>query len=406
MNDDLWPFARGPGWRFLMASSSVAVLRVSAAGIVLACNRYVEKLTGMDLTGQPWSAMLIEFGPRVALEDWGRADPGPRLLNVCTAAGLPQTLEVTLETIGDEYLLIGEVDAADQARLSGELMELNHELNMLGRELALKNHDLIKAQCQLVESEKMTAIGQLAAGVAHEINNAVGFVKSNLGTSRRYMGEIQRVLQAYAGLEHELTDASRSRLARLKQEVELDYLQEDLDTLFAETLGGVQRIQGIVSDLRTFSQLDSTQDAHANLEQGLDSAIGLIGSERLNKIRIVKDYSGVPEVRGPPSELHQVFLNILLNAVEAIEPPGQITIRTGADTSEVWVEIEDTGKGIAPEHVSRVFEPFFTTKPVGQGVGLGLALSYGVVKRHRGRMSFSSEPGKGTRVRIALPAGD
>lgn len=403
MSNDAAAFCSGPGWPFFLASNSVLVLRVDADETILAANAFATHLIGEALVGQTLASILIDFGHRTSLSDWIGHGPQRRLLNVRTASGLPHTLEATLEPMGVDYLLFGEVNAADQALLSREVLEVNHELNNVSRELALKNDDLIKTQCQLLESEKMAAVGQLAAGLAHEINNAVGFVKSNTGASQRYFSDINRVVQTYEALDHELSENGRSRVARVKQHVGLEDLQQDLDSLFAETFEGIQRIQDLVRDLRTFSNLDGACHTWANPEQGIDSALNMILGDRLNRVKVSKDYAGIPEIRCAPSQLNQVFMSILLNALEAIDPPGVIMVRTGFSAREVWIEIEDSGKGISPEHLQRIFEPFFTTKPVGQGMGLGLALAYGIVKRHRGRIDVMSEPGQGTRVKIVLP---
>lgn len=403
MSNEEVGFCEGSGWPFLLASNSVAVLRVNAEGIILAANVFATKLIGEALVGQTLESIWLDFGQRTNLTDWIGSGQQRRLLNVRTSSGLPQTLEGTIEPLGSDYLLFGEVNAADQAMLSREVLELNHELNNISRELALKNDDLIKTQCQLLESEKMAAVGQLAAGLAHEINNSVGFVKSNTGTCQRYFSDINRVVHLYDELAHELSENGRSRVAGVKQQVELEDLQQDLDSLFAETFEGLQRIQDLVRDLRTFSHLDGAFNTWANPEHGIDSVLSMIRGEWLNKVEVSKHYAGVPEIRCAPSQLNQMFMSILLNALEAIEPPGAIVIRTGCSVREVWIEIKDNGKGIAPEHMQRIFEPFFTTKLAGQGMGLGLALAYGIVKRHRGHLDVISEPGHGTTVTIVLP---
>jgi signal transduction histidine kinase len=249
----------------------------------------------------------------------------------------------------------------------------------------------------------MASIGQLAAGVAHEINNPVGFVKSNLGTLQRYIADLGTVLKAYAEIEHELGEASQASVSQLKKDIDLDYLQQDLDILLTETNDGVQRVQDIVRDLKNFSHVSSTEFVLANLEMGLDSTLNVVWNELKYKAKVVKEYAAIPEIMCAPSQLNQVFMNLLVNASHAIEERGQISIRTTSSEAEVRVEIEDSGRGIPPENLSRIFEPFFTTKPVGKGTGLGLSLSYGIVKKHQGRIEVSSEVGKGTRFTVILP---
>lgn len=288
---------------------------------------------------------------------------------------------------------------------TAELRLANDKLQAERQQQAELIAKLEEAQNQLIQSEKMASIGQLAAGVAHEINNPVGFVKSNLGTLQRYIANIGQVLKAYTEIENELGDSARASVTKLKRELDLDFMQEDLDSLLAETNDGVQRVQDIVRDLKNFSHVSSSEQVWANLESGIDSTLNVVWNELKYKARVIKAYSGIPEIKCVPSQLNQVFMNLLVNASQAIPEQGQITIRTGSSETEVWVEIEDTGRGIPPENIDRIFEPFFTTKPVGQGTGLGLSLSYGIVKKHNGRIELSSEVGKGSRFKVILPRG-
>lgn len=286
---------------------------------------------------------------------------------------------------------------------TGELQSANIKLKAEREQQAALIARLEEAQSQLIQSEKMASIGQLAAGVAHEINNPVGFVKSNLGTLQRYIADLGKVLKAYAEIEHELGEASQASVTQLKKDLELDYLQEDLNVLLAETNDGVQRVQDIVRDLKNFSHVSSSDIVLANLEMGLDSTLNVVWNELKYKAKVVKEYAAIPEIMCAPSQLNQVFMNLLVNASQAIEEHGQISIRTTSSEAEIRIEIEDSGRGIPPENLGRIFEPFFTTKPVGKGTGLGLSLSYGIVKKHHGRIEVSSEVGKGTRFTVILP---
>jgi signal transduction histidine kinase len=262
---------------------------------------------------------------------------------------------------------------------------------------------LEQAQNQLLQSEKMASIGQLAAGVAHEINNPVGFVNSNLGSLQIYAKDLLRLLAAYERAEANLTDSARQEIDRLKAELDVAYLREDIGNLLKESSDGLQRVKRIVQDLKDFSHVGETERNWANLEQGLDSTLNVVWNELKYKAEIVKEYGNIPEIECFPSQLNQVFLNLLMNAAQAIENSGRITVRTGQFEEAVWVEVEDTGTGIEPEHLSRVFEPFFTTKPVGKGTGLGLSLAYGIVQKHGGRIEVRSEPGQGSVFRVVLP---
>jgi len=262
---------------------------------------------------------------------------------------------------------------------------------------------LAEAHNQLLQSEKMASIGQLAAGVAHEINNPVGFVNSNLGTLKHYLEDMFKTLSAYEQSEGELTAETREALDELKRQIDIAYLREDAANLLSESMEGLQRVKRIVQDLKDFAHVGETERQPANLERGLDSTLNVVRNELKYKAEVVKEYGGIPEIECVSSQLNQVFLNLLMNAVQAIEDHGRITLRTGQEEENVWVEVEDTGKGIKPEHLERIFEPFFTTKPVGAGTGLGLSLSYGIVQKHGGRIEVKSTQGKGTTMRVWLP---
>jgi PAS domain S-box-containing protein len=262
---------------------------------------------------------------------------------------------------------------------------------------------LEETQMQLLQSEKMASIGQLAAGVAHEINNPIGFVNSNLSTLQEYVDGMLRLLAAYERIEDTLVNEALQDITHLKQEIDIGYLRGDIGNLLAESLDGLQRVRRIVKDLKDFSHVGELEQQSANLESGLDSTLNVVWNEIKYKADVVKEYGGIPEVNCIASQLNQVFMNLLINAVQAIEEHGRITLRTGHDEKNVWVEVEDTGKGIRPEQLGKIFDPFFTTKSVGMGTGLGLSLSYGIVKKHNGRIEVKSELGKGTCFRVLLP---
>jgi two-component system, NtrC family, sensor kinase len=280
------------------------------------------------------------------------------------------------------------------------------ELTRANEELTQLNGTLRRAQEQLIQSEKLASIGQLAAGVAHEINNPVGYVFSNFTSLERYLGQLFSMLEAYEEAEPQLAgSAAGARLASLRAELELDYLKEDVPTLMAESREGIARVRKIVQDLKDFSHVDARQEWEwVDLHKGLDSTLNIVSNEIKYKADVLREYGPLPEVRCLASELNQVFMNLLINAAHAIDKPrGTIRIATGSSGSEVWVQIEDDGCGISAENLSRIFDPFFTTKPVGKGTGLGLSLSYGIVKKHNGRIAVDSQPGRGTRFRVEIP---
>jgi len=268
------------------------------------------------------------------------------------------------------------------------------------------NKRLEEASSQLLQSEKMASIGQLAAGIAHELNNPIGFVHSNLGTLDGYLHDLMAIIEAYdkATRPEHCACPQLPGVERLMEELDFGFLKGDIFNLVAESKEGLGRVRKIVQDLKSFSRVGEQEWQEADLHQGLDSTLNIVWNELKYKCKVVKEYGDIPPVYCLISQLNQVFMNLLVNASHAIETQGTVTIRTrphGGDS--VCVEIADTGKGIAPEHLNRIFEPFFTTKPVGKGTGLGLSLSYNIVQRHHGRIEVDSQPGQGTTFRVILP---
>jgi two-component system NtrC family sensor kinase len=266
---------------------------------------------------------------------------------------------------------------------------------------------LEEVQRQLLQADRLSTIGQLAAGVAHEINNPIGYVQSNLVTLSDYVTSLFRLLGVQDSALRQLRSAQPERLAQIEQvrhEIDFDFLAKDLPTLLAESQEGIARVRKIIQDLREFSRAGHTESwTLADLHAGLDSTINIVWNELKYKVELIKHYGDIPAIECLPYQLNQVFMNILVNAGHAIEKRGQITIQTHVSGGFVYVEISDNGKGIAPEHLSRVFEPFFTTKPVGKGTGLGLSISYGIVRKHSGEIDVRSEVGAGTMFIVKLP---
>jgi two-component system, NtrC family, sensor kinase len=266
--------------------------------------------------------------------------------------------------------------------------------------------ELAEAQQKLAQAEKLASIGQLAAGVAHEINNPIGYIFSNFNMLEKYMGSLFTMLQAYEDAEKLLGDAPvAASLRTMREDMELDFLKEDIPNLMSESKEGIKRVRKIVQDLKDFSRVDADQDwALADLHSGLESTLNIVSNEIKYKADVVKEYGILPQVECLLSELNQVFMNLLMNASHAIQADrGRIVIRTGADIDEVWVEVADNGAGISPENLGRIFDPFFTTKPVGKGTGLGLSLSYGIVQKHHGRIDVHSIVGQGSIFRMTIP---
>ncbi|WP_236181267.1 MULTISPECIES: ATP-binding protein [Pseudomonas] len=258
---------------------------------------------------------------------------------------------------------------------------------------------------QLVQSEKLASLGQLAAGVAHEINNPIGFISSNLGTLDGYFQQLLAMLDAYHTAGQNLPAEAAAPLQQLREHLELDYLLEDIPTLIRESKEGIGRVGQIVRDLKDFSRVDSHQQWQwANLQQGIESTLNIVAGELKYKADVIKEYQDLPDIECLPSQINQVIMNLVVNAAQAMGPErGTITLRTSVQGETAIIEVADTGSGIAPETLQKIFDPFFTTKPVGQGTGLGLSLSYGIVKKHGGDISVRSTLGAGTTFRVQLP---
>jgi PAS domain S-box-containing protein len=276
---------------------------------------------------------------------------------------------------------------------------------------------LKQVQSQLLQSEKMASIGELAAGVAHEINNPVGFINSNLTTLDEYRQDLTELINSYLNLEElaarhpALSDdrdvaATLEAIRTLKDKIDLEFILDDFDKVIAESREGTDRIKKIVQALKDFSHVDQAELKWANLNKGLESTLNIVWNEIKYKATVKKDYGDIPEVCCYPQQVNQVFMNILVNAAQAIEDKGEIGISTRSldgDKPMVEVRISDTGKGIPPENLPRIFDPFFTTKPVGKGTGLGLSMAYNIIKNHDGEIKVESEVGKGTIFIITLP---
>jgi len=261
----------------------------------------------------------------------------------------------------------------------------------------LLNDRLEQARRQLLQSEKLAAIGQLAAGVAHEINNPVGYVYSNLQSLETYLTDLFRLTDALD------TADSLDSLKAIKQNIDYEFVREDLRDLLAESREGIERVKTIISAMKDFSHIEEEEFKPADIQRGIETTLNVVNNELKYKAAVVRDFAELPPVECIISQINQVVMNLLVNAAHAIDDFGEITIRTRSEADTVVIEIEDTGRGISQENINRIFEPFFTTKPIGKGTGLGLSLSFNIVEKHNGQIRVDSTIGKGTCFRITLP---
>ncbi|WP_162301347.1 ATP-binding protein [Cognatilysobacter segetis] len=279
------------------------------------------------------------------------------------------------------------------------------ELQQRHDELERAYRSLAGAQEQLLQSEKMASIGQLAAGVAHEINNPIGYVHSNIGTLREYMGALFGMLETYSSaLAAPDPLIYRNDVRAQREKLDIDFILGDLPQLLDESREGIERVTRIVQDLKEFSHVGRNETMRpADLLKGLESTLNIVWNDLKYKVKLEKIYGDMPPVECLPSEINQVFMNLLINAGQAIAERGTITLACGTENGEAWVSVADTGCGIPEDALGRIFDPFFTTKPIGRGTGLGLAICYRIVEKHHGHIEVQSTVGQGTTFRVVLP---
>ena len=280
----------------------------------------------------------------------------------------------------------------------------NLYINQKKIELEEAYNQLKITHSQLLHREKMASIGQLSAGVAHEINNPVGFIAGNLRALNKYINKLTEFIDFQSEIlkSHNLEDALSS-VEEKRKKLKIDYVINDLKDLISESLDGSERIKKIVENLKSFSRMDETSYKEADINQCMESTINIVWNELKYKATVKKEYGSIPKIKCYPQELNQVFLNLLINASQAIEKQGEITVKTWNEENSIFISLSDTGSGITPENTSRIFEPFFTTKDVGKGTGLGLSISYDIIKKHNGEITVESTPGKGSTFTIKLP---
>jgi len=251
--------------------------------------------------------------------------------------------------------------------------------------------DIHRSRDQLVQSDKLAAIGTLAAGVAHEINNPIGFINSNLNTMRKYL---QRTIEHIESLPCDDDTLKK----------EMKDITSDFGEAIEESIEGAGRIRDIVADLKSFSRVDKAGKGNANLNEGIQSTLNIVWNELKYKCKVEKEFGDIPDIYCMANQLNQVFMNLLMNAGHAItHDQGLIKIKTWADDSDIYVSIADNGTGIPRENMGKLFEPFFTTKDVGKGTGLGLSLAFDIIKKHGGQIDVKSEVGQGAEFTISLP---
>ena len=277
------------------------------------------------------------------------------------------------------------------------------DLESRNNELASGKAQLERLQTQIVHSEKMASLGQLAAGIAHELNNPVGFVYGNIEILSQYFCDLLNLLEYYDNAE--LPETIASGASKIKEQIDYHATIEDLSSIIIDCRDGAVRIRDIVQNLRTFSRLDEAEFKKTDVHEGIDSTLRLLSRYfTTDNIKLVRDYGVLPMIDTFSGQLNQVWMNLLVNAAQAVGAGGgEVRITTSADEKFVVSAVSDTGKGIAPENITRIFDPFFTTKPVGEGTGLGLSISFGIVERHGGTIEVETTLNEGTTFTVTLP---
>lgn len=290
-----------------------------------------------------------------------------------------------------------ELEIMERKRIALELTQKNTELNKL-------LEDLRKTQTQLINSEKMASLGQLTAGIAHEINNPINFVSGNIAPLTRDIEDLLVILSTYEEIiEKNGLTMIFADVDQLKSELDYALLLEEIRKLLIGIKEGAQRTSEIVKGLRNFSRLDEDELKLTDIQEGIESTLLILGNKLKKGITVKRHFKKTPQILCYPGQLNQVFMNIFTNAIQAMEGEGTLAISTGMENERIFIRIKDTGKGMAEDVKNRIFEPFFTTKDVGQGTGLGLSISYGIIEKHNGSIRVESEPGKGSEFIIELP---
>ncbi|MGJ4730648.1 ATP-binding protein [Luteimonas sp. SDU101] len=390
------PAAGNIDWAFRTTENAVILLDGDRRPLNI--NASARALAARALPGQDIDALLA----LLPAEAWSQSRADGRW-----AGEVATPAEVILEIVVRNG--IGQGDGVDLNLVTFVDVSLRNarqaELQQRHDELQAAHHRLAGTQEQLLQSEKMASIGLLAAGVAHEINNPIGYVHSNLGTLQEYMGALFALIECQdEALQSPDPGTAREDVRAQRERLDIDFILGDLPKLLAESREGIERVTKIVQDLKEFSYVGRGEPMRpSDLHKGLESTLNIVWNDLKYKVRVDKHYGELPLVECHLSEINQVLMCLLINAGQAIEHRGTIDIATGAEDGEAWISIADSGCGIPPESLPRIFDPFFTSKPIGRGTGLGLAIAYSIVSKHHGRIEVSSQVGVGSTFRLVLP---
>lgn len=389
-----------------VANSDVLSLPVVENGIpvgVISRYRFIDvylKKYSRELNGKRPIRFFMSTSPLVVAHDRPLAEAAQY---VAYNMSFPLTEDFIITENG-QYAGIGfvvDLLTAMELQMRQNAGELNHAYTRLK-----------SSQLALVQSEKMASLGQMVAGIAHEINTPLGYVQNNVSVGQEMFAQVEVMLASYDKLIDSLLDenvceeqisAQMQQVAELRANSDTREMMGAMQGLISDTLYGVEQISELVLNLKDFSRMDAVSTETVDLHECIESALNIGRNVLKYRIEIIRDFGELPPITCSPSQLNQVFLNLFTNAAQAIEGNGKLTIRTWYENSAAQISVADTGKGISPEHVAHIFDPFFTTKPVGEGTGLGLAISHQIIQKHGGDIRVESHPGVGTLFHIHLP---
>lgn len=282
--------------------------------------------------------------------------------------------------------------------------ELENKVKSRTSELEKANLEIMNTQSMMVHSEKMRSLGQLVAGITHEINNPINFIYGNMSHLKNYSNTLFQIIEMYESLEDKLPEEMQVKIKKIKEDLELEYIKEDLPKLIKSCYEGTERTKNIINDLKNFSRLDELVINDINLPQEIETTLNILCNKFAGKVEVIREYEdGIPIIEGYGGQLNQVFMNIMDNASYALKDHGCLYIRLRKSEKGVIIEFEDTGCGMKQEQLEKIFDPFYTTKPVGEGSGLGMSIGYKVIQNHNGTIFVESTEGKGTKFTIELP---
>lgn len=304
----------------------------------------------------------------------------------------------------------GEINELVQAYndMAAQLLELYSSLEQKVQERTLEleqaNNNLKEAQAMMVHSEKMRSLGELVAGIAHEINNPINFIYGNIMILDKYSKDLFDLINKYTEYEESIPPENRIQIDQMKEEMDIEFLKDDIKELIRSCIEGTERTKNIILDLKNFSRMEEMVMAQFDIPKEIDTTLNILNNKYKNRITVHKNYEeGLPKIEAFGGQINQVFMNILDNAAAAIDGNGDVYIDVRKIGENVEIKFKDTGKGIKKENLTKVFDPFFTTKPVGQGTGLGMSISYRVIQNHHGSINVESEVGQGATFTIVLP---